>query len=72
MEGLTKKQAVCLKKIKAYIAKNGYPPAIADISAAMGRDGKNAALGHIKALQRKGKIKYTRGVARSIIVLEDE
>lgn len=72
MHDLTKQQKRALDVIKRYWAKNGYSPSIKDISAGMGFEGENDALGHIRALQRKGKIDMAKGVARSIRVIQDQ
>ena len=62
---LTERQQAVLSFVQQYIATEGYPPSQANIAAAMGFT-RAAASGFLRALQKKGVISITRGVARGI------
>lgn len=69
MKKLTDKQAAILNYIKEYISSYGYPPIAKDIQSNFGYASQNSALEHLQAIEKKGYIKRTPKIARSIVVL---
>ncbi len=67
-EPLSPRQKDVLELIRRSIAKHGYPPTRAEISAALGASSPNAAEQHLRALARKGYIEVLP-IARGIRVL---
>lgn len=67
MKELTDRQAEVLEFVRTYTQGNGYAPSVRDISIQF-----NIALGavqdHLAALERKGVIRRTNHVARSIVI----
>ena len=70
MKKLTDKQSAILTYIKDYIVSNGYSPIAKDIQSQFGYASQNAALEHLNAIEKKGYIKRTPKIARSIVVLQ--
>lgn len=70
MKGLTPAQAKVLEWVKKFIKENGYAPTRTEIAVGMGFASSNAAEEHLQALERKGAIRMTSRVARSIVVLD--
>ena len=70
MEPLTERQQLVLDCIKQYQLEHGYAPSIRDLIAATDIDSPNGIICHLKALVKKGWIKTTPHVARSIVVLD--
>ena len=66
---LTDRQAEVLTCIKQYIAKFGYAPSVRAIAERFDMQ-THAVMGHLRALEFKGYIKRTKGVARGMVVLE--
>jgi repressor LexA len=66
---LTDRQASVLAYIKKYITKFGYAPSIRAIAERFDMT-VNGGAGHVKALEAKGYIKRTKGLARAMVVLE--
>ncbi len=65
---LTRRQAEVVGFISRFSRTNGYAPTRADIANHFGFASANAAECHLKALQRKGALLLTRGVARSVVL----
>ena len=65
---LTEKQRQVLDCIKRMTVNKGFPPTRKEIAAAMGFRSPNAAEDYIRALERKGALYVTRGVARGLLV----
>lgn len=72
MKALTQAQTKVLDWIKLYIGNNGFAPTRSEIAEAMGFASTNAAEEHLQALARKGAIRITPRVARSIVVVAQE
>lgn len=72
MKALTQAQTKVLDWIKRYIGDNGFAPTRSEIAEAMGFASTNAAEEHLQALARKGAIRITPRVARSIVVVKQE
>lgn len=64
---LTAKQAQVLDFIKANSGL--YGPAVREIAAAFGIKSPNGVVCHLKALERKGFVRRTPGIARGIEVV---
>lgn len=62
---ITNKQKDVLVYIDYFISECGYPPSRAEIADAF-ECYPNAAQCHVEALERRGAIEFTPGVARSI------
>ncbi len=65
MDELTGRQEEILKEIERYVAAEGYPPTIRDLSEKF-RMAAPSMLSHIKALERKGVIRRRQGKSRGI------
>lgn len=70
MEKLTDKQKSILDFIKSFIEDNGYAPVSKEINSHFGYSSINASTQHLNAIEKKGYIKRTPNVARSIVVLQ--
>lgn len=66
IEELTERQAEILDFIREHIEIEGVPPTRAEIADALGFRSVNAAVDHLKALERKGAIELVRGSSRGI------
>ena len=55
---LTVKQAMVLGKIKNFIDYKGYAPTTEEIAAFVGSTYANTGLCHIKALRKKGAVRF--------------
>jgi repressor LexA len=67
---LTPRQTEALVFIATHTAEHGYPPTTRELSDAMGIASNNGAAEHLDRLERKGLIKRTPMVARSIVLTE--
>lgn len=65
---LTERQEEVLEFIVAFIKDNGYSPSIAEIASFMGVNA-NASFEVVSAIEKKGYIKRTPYVSRSIVVV---
>ena len=70
MKKLTDKQLAILTYIKGFITNNGYSPIPKEIQSQFGYASQNAAIEHLNAIEKKGYIKRTPKIARSIVVLQ--
>ncbi len=59
MTSLTPRQSACLSVIVDAMIRNGYPPTLREIGAAMGIRSTNAVHDHLVALERKGALLRT-------------
>lgn len=67
MEGdLSERQADILRMIEAYVRREGMPPTIREIGAAVGLRAPSHVLYHLRALQEKGWIVLEENIARGI------
>ena len=69
LKALTKTQALIVEFIKVFILDNSYSPTSKDIQKHFGFKSANAAFEHLKWIEKKGYIKRTPNIARSIVVL---
>ncbi|KAA6184185.1 transcriptional repressor LexA [Thiohalocapsa marina] len=67
---LTHRQQQILDLIRRHIRETGYPPTRAEIAEAFGFRSVNAAVDHLKALERQGVITLQPGASRGIRLLE--
>ncbi len=70
MKPLTKKQRQVLECIEKSIEKNGFPPSVREIGAAVGLSSPSTVHSHLGALERAGYIKRAEGKTRSITLTE--
>ena len=69
MKGLTGRQEEALNYIKDYIDEHRYPPTIREIAASFNISVKGA-YDHIKALEKKGRIRCDGNRSRTIEILD--
>ena len=72
MKNLTPRQNEVLELIKECMQESGMPPTRAETALRLGFKSANAAEEHLQALARKGAIRITPRVARSIVVVNTE
>ncbi len=70
MEGLTKKQEKVFAFVREKITDRGYGPTIREICDEFGFASPNGAMGHLRALVRKGLITRTANSSRAIELTE--
>jgi repressor LexA len=70
MKALTEKQAIVFKEIKGFIKLNGYSPTCKELADLIGYPAVNSIYEHLAFIEKKGYIKRTPKIARSIVVLE--
>ncbi|QBB72584.1 transcriptional repressor LexA [Pseudolysobacter antarcticus] len=70
MDNLTDKQQAILDFIRSTIAANGYPPSNAEIADAFGLRERATVRQHLQALQTKGAIEISPGIARGLRLVE--
>ncbi|QDV53683.1 LexA family protein [Gimesia fumaroli] len=70
MKRLTEKQKSILSFIRVYIAKMGYSPTVREIGNAFGMRSTNGVSDHLKALERKGRLKRIETMPRGIELVE--
>lgn len=67
---LTDKQKKVLEAVDAFIKENNYPPTHTELKNILGYSSASAIVDFLIALEKKGYIKRTPNIARSIVVLE--
>jgi len=72
MEDLTKRQGEILAYLIGHLAEKGYPPTIREIREAFGLNSNRGVVDHLRALERKGYIRRTKGVSRAIEIVQGE
>lgn len=55
--------------LRAYVGEHGYAPSLREIGEALGTN-LSITSGHVRALERTGKIKVTPNISRGIVILE--
>jgi repressor LexA len=70
MQELTRTQQTVLDLIKRHVAKHGRPPTIREIQTNRGYKSPNAVACHLRALERRGKIKRAANQSRAIEILD--
>lgn len=66
---LTEKQEKVLEFLRAYTAEHQQSPSTRDVSEHFAFASNTAAIAHLRALERKGKITRSPHVPRSIVIL---
>lgn len=66
---LTPRQRGVLNSIRRYIKDHGYPPSNRDVGEMNDLGNPNSAWCVLQVLQRKGYIKVTPGISRSIVLV---
>jgi SOS-response transcriptional repressor LexA len=66
---LTLKQELVLGFIKAHIAEKGYPPTLREMCRIFRWSSVRAATCHLRALAKKGYIRYDPRISRGIAIL---
>jgi repressor LexA len=69
---LTPRQAEILEAIRRHIEDEGRPPSQPELARALGLASTNAVFKHLAALEKKGAIELTPGIARGIRVTAEE
>ena len=70
MKELTRNQALVLKQIEWFISEHSYSPTHSELQKAMGFKSVNSIVEYLEAIERKGHIKRTPKISRSIVVLQ--
>ncbi len=70
MQRLTSRQREVIAFIREHQTEHGYAPTIREIGDALGIRSTNGVNDHLKALERKGRIRRTPGASRALRVLE--
>ena len=68
---LTKRQEEVLSFLRLFTIKNGYPPSVREIGAAVGLSSSSTVHAHLQALENKGLIKRDASAARALVILAD-
>jgi len=68
---LTDRQAEILAAIRAHIAEEGRPPSQPELARALGLASTNGVFKHLMALEKKGAIELSPGLARGIRIREE-
>ena len=68
---LTPRQAEILEVIRGHIAEHRRPPSHPELARALGLASTNGVFKHLAALERKGAIELSPGLARGIRVKDD-
>ena len=72
MQGeLTDRQQEVLDYLRDCIRRDGRPPTRREASAHFGWRARDALMNHLAALEEKGKIRWDRGAARGIVILDN-
>ncbi|EDT2950038.1 LexA family transcriptional regulator [Salmonella enterica subsp. enterica serovar Vinohrady] len=68
MMNLTTRQQHVLDTLINYQRKHGFPPTNTELAELLGCSSPNAAVDHLRTLEKKGVITITRGVSRGICI----
>ena len=69
-KSLTRSQQEVLAFLKRFIKKNGYPPSVREIGAAVGFTSSSTVHAHLQSLERMGFIKRDAKHARAFVILD--
>lgn len=69
MDVLTSRQREVLDYLIEHLAAKGYPPTIREIREAFGLSSNRGVVDHLKALEKKGFIRRTKGSSRAIEIV---
>ena len=68
---LTARQAEILEAIRSHMGEHGRPPSQPELARILGLASTNAVFKHLNALERKGAIERSPGLARGIRIREE-
>lgn len=68
---MTSKRLEVLEFVKSYIRENGFAPSNADIRKAVNLRSSSTVCIHLKALRFLGRVSYTDGRPRSLVVIPE-
>ena len=68
MVNLTEKEKAVYKFISECLEKNGYPPSVRDVCAAVGMKSTSSVHEYIRRLEAKGYIKKSSGKSRALTI----
>jgi len=71
MKRLTDKQQRILSFIRVFTAKTGESPTVREIGDSFGIKSPNGVVGHIKAIEAKGRLKRLGFMPRGLTVIDD-
>ena len=71
MKRLTNKQQQILSFIRVYKAKTGESPIVREIGDAFGLKSTNGVVGHLKAIEAKGRLKRLGFMPRGLEVIDN-
>ncbi len=71
MKELTVKQRMVFNAIKEFIDKNSFPPTCNELKNMLGYSSPNSITDHLGFIEKKGYIRRTTKIARSIVVLQE-
>src|ERR1700760_710266 len=69
---LTERQSQLLEFLRRYQRQHGVMPSTRDIQKHFGFASQTAAMGHLRALERKGVIRRLAGMARAVVFSNEE
>jgi repressor LexA len=67
---LSERQQDILRFLRAFIARNGYPPSVREIGEAVGLSSSSTVHSHLNALENKGFIRRDPSSARALTVID--
>lgn len=67
---LTPRQAALLDAIRSYVDTTGIPPTVAELGRMAGISSTSVVCYNLDALEGRGLIRRTPGIARSIVLVE--
>ena len=70
-ESLTQRQEEVFAFLKRFTAKNGYPPSVREIGAAVGLSSSSSVHAHLQSLENKGLIKRDASAARALVIFDE-
>ena len=70
MVALTPRQTEVLDWIAGYMRSKGYAPSRREIMAGLNFKSPNTVTGHLRALERKGRLTWVRGACRTIRLID--
>lgn len=72
MDLLTTRQREILDYLIGHLGDKGYPPTIREIREAFGLSSNRGVVDHLKALEKKGYIRRTKGSSRAIEIIHND
>lgn len=69
MEKIGEKTQKVWRFVADFLSRNGYPPTVREIAAALGFRSTSAVIFHLAALERKGYLERKKGIPRALEIL---